>query len=133
MTYTLSLSTPNSLLVDSARITEQCANLTMAFRTNYHAYVSDMDRSRSTRCLWCVKARADLDEIRQKTEIRLKTIADEGRTPFIHKSLTHVVSLVSEAQEALAQETRKLGEFNGELERDSLHLAHLKASIDIIA
>lgn len=23
----------------SAKITEQCANLTMAFRTNYHAYV----------------------------------------------------------------------------------------------
>ena len=25
----------------SAKITEQCANLTMAFRTNYHAYVEE--------------------------------------------------------------------------------------------
>lgn len=25
--------------ISSAKITEQCANLTMAFRTNYHAYV----------------------------------------------------------------------------------------------
>jgi hypothetical protein len=25
--------------ISSAKISEQCANLTMAFRTNYHAYV----------------------------------------------------------------------------------------------
>ncbi|UJR30361.1 hypothetical protein I4U23_017896 [Adineta vaga] len=43
-----------------AKITEQCANLTMAFRTNYHAY-----------------ARADLEEIQKKTENRLKNISEE--------------------------------------------------------
>ncbi len=29
----------NFIYFSSAKITEQCANLTMAFRTNYHAYV----------------------------------------------------------------------------------------------
>jgi hypothetical protein len=32
-------STNEIYLTFSAKITEQCANLTMAFRTNYHAYV----------------------------------------------------------------------------------------------
>ncbi|CAF1214447.1 unnamed protein product [Rotaria sp. Silwood1] len=83
-----------------AKITEQCANLTMAFRTNYHAY-----------------ARADLDEIRKKTETRLKTISDE----------------VSNTELTVVKNKDKLLELNKKLDREIIHFNYLKESIEIIA
>ncbi|CAF3368482.1 unnamed protein product [Rotaria socialis] len=81
------------------KITEQCANLTMAFRTNYHAY-----------------ARADLDEIRKKTEIRLKTISDE----------------VANTELTVINHKDKLAELNEKLDREIIHFNYLKESIEII-
>ncbi|CAF0891178.1 unnamed protein product [Adineta ricciae] len=83
-----------------AKITEQCANLTMAFRTNYHSY-----------------ARADLDEIRTKTENRLKSISEE----------------VSNAELLSINNKNQLIELNEKLDREIIHFNYLKASIDIIA
>ncbi|CAF3640274.1 unnamed protein product [Adineta steineri] len=83
-----------------AKISEQCANLTMAFRTNYHAY-----------------ARADLGEIRKKTENRLKIINDE----------------VSNAELILVNDKDKLIELNKKLDHEITHFNYLKESIDIIA
>ncbi|CAF2473170.1 unnamed protein product [Rotaria sp. Silwood2] len=87
-------------IIFSTKITEQCANLTMAFRTNYHAY-----------------ARADLDEIRKKTETRLKTISDE----------------VANTELTVVNTKDKIIELNKKLDREIIHFNYLKESIEIIA
>ncbi|CAF0947544.1 unnamed protein product [Rotaria sordida] len=83
-----------------AKITEQCGNLTIAFRTNYHAY-----------------ARADLEEIRKKTETRLKTVSDE----------------VTNTELTVVNYKDKLIELNKKLDREIIHFNCLKESIEIIA
>ncbi|CAF1313645.1 unnamed protein product, partial [Didymodactylos carnosus] len=63
-----------------AKITQQCANLAMAFRSNYYSYMS-----------------ANLDEIKTKTESRLNALLDEvNQAKDLAQSNDHNLTVLNE-------------------------------------
>lgn len=120
------------MIVSSAKITEQCANLTMAFRANYHAYVGHQSILENNRLIfvrleliWTKFAR------RHKFDCKISRMKVTIIRSYSSKHLSFIV--VTNAEQTVVNSKAKFIELNAKLDREILHFNHLKQSMELIA